>query len=96
MEEKLRQGQTFKSVADFYINSMASILEVAPDAINLDDPTLQSALSYKDAQGNYTLKPVYEMEREIKLNDERYRYTKKARTDMANLARAVAEDLGAR
>jgi hypothetical protein len=96
LESKLKEGKSFKDIADYYIYTMANTLELAPDNIDLGDTAIQSALTHVDEKGNVSMKPLWQFEREIKMNDERYRYTTKARTDMANLARDIAEMFGAR
>ena len=86
-------GLTTKQAASPYIQSMASILELDPNAVNLDDPTIAKALTGVNEQGTPTVMPLWQFERELK-KDSRWRYTKNAQDELLGTGMQVLRDLG--
>ena len=86
-------GLTTKQAASPYIQSMASILELDPNAVNLDDPTIAKALTGVNDQGTPTVMPLWQFERELK-KDSRWRYTKNAQEELLGTGMQVLRDLG--
>lgn len=86
-------GLTTKQAASPYIQSMASILELDPNAVNLDDPTISKALTGVNEQGAPTVMPLWQFERELK-KDSRWRYTKNAQDELLGTGMQVLKDLG--
>jgi hypothetical protein len=96
MQTYLDQGLTVRDVADPYIQSYASLLELTPDTVQLNDARVQKAL-----QGQQPAKPgdapqmqtLYDFERDLR-KDPRWRRTKNAREQMTNTALGVLQDMG--
>ena len=86
-------GLTTKQAASPYIQSMASILEIDPNAVNLNDPTITKALTGVNDQGAPTLMPLWQFERDLK-KDERYKYTKNAQNEYIGTGYEVLRTLG--
>lgn len=86
-------GLTTKQAASPYIQSMASILELDPNAINLNDPTITKALTGVNEQGAPTVMPLWQFERDLK-KDDRWRYTKNAQDELIGTGMQVLRDLG--
>lgn len=86
-------GLTTKQAASPYIQSMASILELDPNAVNLDDPTISKALTGVSEQGTPAVMPLWQFERELK-KDSRWRYTKNAQDELLGTGMQVLRDLG--
>jgi hypothetical protein len=86
-------GLTTKQAASPYIQSMASILELDPNAVNLDDPTISKALTSVNEQGAPTVMPLWQFERDLK-KDSRWRYTKNAQDELLGTGMQVLKDLG--
>jgi hypothetical protein len=86
-------GLTTKQAASPYIQSMASILELDPNAVNLDDPTISKALTGVNEQGAPAVMPLWQFERELK-KDSRWRYTKNAQEELLGTGMQVLRDLG--
>jgi len=86
-------GLTTKQAASPYIQSMASILELDPNAVNLDDPTIAKALTGVNEQGTPAVMPLWQFERELK-KDSRWRYTKNAQEELLGTGMQVLRDLG--
>jgi hypothetical protein len=83
----LDQGLDLDAVYAPYRNTMASILEINPDSISLNDSLLRSAI-----QGDKEM-PIYDFQRQIK-RDNRWQYTDNARNEAADVATTVLRDFG--
>jgi hypothetical protein len=68
-------GLAPRQIASPYIQTMASLLELDPNSIGLNDPTVTKALTSLDDKGNPSPTPIWKFEREI-LNDPRIATTK--------------------
>jgi hypothetical protein len=86
-------GLTTKQAASPYIQSMATILELDPNSIGLNDPTLTKALTAVNEQGVPAVVPLWQFDRDLK-NDERYKYTKNAQNDYVGTGYEVLQTLG--
>lgn len=83
----LDQGLDLANVYAPYRNAMASLLEVSPDSIKLDDPLLRSAYG-PDKEIS-----VYDFKRAIR-KDPRWQYTDNAREEVSSAALKVLQDFG--
>ena len=81
------QGVDLSTIYSPYKNIMASTLEINPQTISLDDPTLRSAIT-ADAEI-----PIYEFERQLR-NDNRWQYTNQAKEEVSNATRQILRDFG--
>ena len=83
----LDQGLDLDAVYAPYRNTMASLLEVNPDSISLNDSLLRTAI-----QGDKEM-PIYDFQRQIR-KDNRWQYTNNARGEAADVATTVLRDFG--
>lgn len=83
----LDQGVDLETVYSPYKREMASILEVNEDSINLNDPTLRSAI------GPDKEMTIYDFQRALR-KDPRWQYTNNAREEVSNIALGVLRDFG--
>ena len=83
----LNQGYDLENIYAPYKNQMAAVLEVNPDQINLNDPTLRSAITDK---GDMNL---IDFKRELR-QDSRWQYTQSARDEVSSGAMKVLQDFG--
>jgi hypothetical protein len=83
----LDAGNDLEDVYLPYRSAMSTILEVPLDKINLNDPTLTSAIT---AQGNM---PLYEFKNTLR-KDPRWQYTDNARETVSNGLTQVLKDFG--
>jgi DNA-binding ferritin-like protein (Dps family) len=83
----LDEGVDLNAVYAPYKNLMARVLEIQPDAIKLDDPTLRAAI------GPDKEMPIYEFERALR-KDPRWQYTDTARQEVSDIALGVLQDFG--
>jgi hypothetical protein len=83
----LNQGYDLENVYAPYKNQMASVLEINPDQIDLNDPTLRSAITDK---GDMNL---FDFKRQLR-QDNRWQYTQSARDEVSSGALKVLQDFG--
>lgn len=83
----LDEGIDLNAVYSPYKNLMARVLEINPDSIKLDDPTLRSAIGPEKEM------PIYEFERGLR-KDPRWQYTDTARQEVSDVALEVLRDFG--
>jgi hypothetical protein len=83
----LDQGLDLDAVYAPYRNTMASLLEINPDSISLNDALLRTAI-----QGDKEM-PIYDFQRQIR-KDNRWQYTNNARNEASDVARTVLRDFG--
>jgi hypothetical protein len=83
----LDNGIDLEAIYSPYKNVMASVLEVAPDSITLNDPVLRNAIT-----GDKEV-PIYEFQRQLR-QDNRWQYTNQAKEEVSNAALKVLRDFG--
>ncbi len=81
------QGIDLDTIYSPYKQTMASILEINPDSISLNDPTLRMGIG-PDKEVS-----LYEYQRMLR-KDPRWQYTNNAREDVANSVLTVARNFG--
>jgi hypothetical protein len=100
--DKIKAGVDLKTLADPYIQSMSSILEIPYTSIDVFDPTIRSAISgdYSKvtatpgmggvSRGEYTL---YDFEKDLR-KDSRWQYTKNGKKTVADSVLRTLQDFG--
>jgi hypothetical protein len=83
----LNQGYDLAQIYAPYKQTMASILELDPEQIDLNDPTLRSAINNNGDMNIYDFKKALR-------RDNRWQYTEAARQDVSNAALSVLRDFG--
>lgn len=83
----LDQGVDLESIYAPYRKAMATVLEVNPDTISLNDPTLRGAI------GPDKEMTIYDFQRALR-KDPRWQYTDNAREEVSNAALRVLQDFG--
>lgn len=83
----LNQGYDLEQVYAPYRNTMANVLELNAEQIDLNDPTLRSAISDK---GEINL---YDFQRQLR-KDSRWQYTQNARQEVSDITLNVLRDFG--
>lgn len=83
----LDQGYDLDQIYSPYKVRMANTLEINPEEIDLNDPTLRSAISDKGEMN------LYDFERSLR-KDSRWQYTQSAREEVGNVALSVLRDFG--
>ena len=80
-------GVDLASVYSPYKTILAQTLEINPNDITLDDPTLRMAIGPDKEMS------LYEYQRALR-KDNRWQYTNQARTEASDVARTVLKDFG--
>jgi hypothetical protein len=83
----LDQGLDIKDIYAPYRNVMASVLEIAPDSISLDDKTLRTAIGPEKEMS------IYDFQRSLR-KDSRWQYTNNARQETSSTVLGVLRDFG--
>lgn len=91
--DQIKAGQTVSDIAQPYMQSMSQILEIAPGNINLFDPTIKNALSYKDKAGIATSKPLWQFQNDLR-SDDRWKKTQNAQDSVMGTAHTVLQQFG--
>lgn len=81
------QGVDLDTIYSPYKNLMANTLEINPETITLNDPTLRTAITAD------TEVPLYQFERQLR-QDNRWQYTNQARSEVADAAKKILQDFG--
>lgn len=83
----LGQGYDLDQVYAPYKNAMANVLELNPEQISLNDPTLRGAISDKGETN------LYDFQRMLR-KDSRWQYTQNARQEVGDITLNVLRDFG--
>lgn len=83
----LNQGYDLDQVYAPYKNAMANVLELNPEQISLNDPTLRGAISDKGETN------LYDFQRMLR-KDSRWQYTQNARQEVSDITLNVLRDFG--
>jgi len=87
IKKLMADGTDLDTIYAPYKNVMYQTLELNPEAIDLNDPTLRSAIG---ANGEV---PIYDFQRALR-KDARWQYTNNAREEVANSVQQVLKDFG--
>lgn len=87
VKKLLDNGMDLDAIYSPYKSTMASVLELSPESIQLSDPTLRAAIT---GQGEV---PLYDFERALR-KDNRWQYTNQARGEVANATQRILQDFG--
>jgi hypothetical protein len=83
----LDQGVDLQTIYTPYKNLMASTLEINPQTITLNDPTLRAAITTDKEV------PLYEFERQLR-KDNRWQYTNQAKSEVGDATQRILKDFG--
>ena len=83
----LDKGVDLETIYDPYRQTMASVLEINPETIKLDDPTLRAAI------GPDKEMTLFDYQRNLR-KDPRWQYTNNARETVSGIAQQVLRDFG--
>ena len=87
VKKLLDEGVDLDTVYSPYKEQMASILEINPGSISVNDPTLRMAVGPEKEM------PLYEFQKALK-KDVRWQYTANAKEDVSNSVQKVLRDFG--
>jgi hypothetical protein len=87
VKKLLADGTDLSTIYAPYKNLMYQTLEITPDAISLNDPTLRMAIGPDKEMS------IYEFQKALK-KDNRWQYTNNAKEDVSNSVQRVLKDFG--
>lgn len=87
VRDLLNQGYDLSQIYSPYRTIMSKVLEINPDQIDLNDPTLRAGITDK---GDLNL---YEYQKALR-KDNRWQYTEQANTEVSNSVKQVLQDFG--
>lgn len=91
--DQFKAGATLADIAQPYTQSMAQILEIPAGDLNLFDPTIRNALSWKDDTGKAASKPLWQFQNDLR-TDARWKKTQNAQDATMGVAHKVLQDFG--
>jgi len=93
LAKRIDAGETIASIADPFKQAYSKVLEVDPNAINLDDRLIKQALQGKDDKGQPAVQSLWQFEDTLR-NDSRWSRTQNARDSAAATAHGVLQSFG--
>jgi len=81
------QGIDLSAIYAPYKNIMANTLEIPSTTIDMNDPTLRSAITAESEI------PLYEFERQLR-KDNRWQYTNQAKSEVSSATQKILQDFG--
>jgi len=91
--DQFKTGATLSDIAQPYLQSMSTILELAPGSVNLFDPTVRNALNFKGTDGKVTNKPLWQFQADLR-SDPRWTKTQNAQDSLMGVGKKVLQDFG--
>lgn len=92
--KQIEGGQSVQDIAQPYLQSMATILELPPGSVNLFDTTIKKALTYTNKSTlQKEAKPLWQFENELRA-DPRWKQTKNAQDSLMQVGHKILADFG--
>lgn len=91
--KQIASGQNLSDIASPYMQDYQKILEVGPGQTNLYDPTIISALQYKDPTGQNTSMPLWQFDQSLR-SDPRWKQTQNAQDSVMGTAHSILQAFG--
>jgi hypothetical protein len=92
-EKQLRAGSSLQDLAQPYAQSMAQVLELPPGQVNMFDPTIRKAMSYKDSAGQAAPQPLWDFQNSLR-KDPRWAKTQNAQDAAMGTAHKILSEFG--
>ena len=93
LADRVRAGETLADISSPYRQSMAALLEMNPDAVTTQDPTIRQALAAKDKDGKPVLQTLFDFENSVR-KDQRWLKTKNAQDAAMSTTKKILNDWG--
>jgi hypothetical protein len=90
---EIDSGKTISDLAQPYIQTMASVLEISEPTLDVNNAYIKRALQYRDPEGRVMPQPLWEFEKTLK-GDWRYQYTKGAHNESYDMLQKIGQDWG--
>lgn len=86
-------GRTVQDIAEPYVQKMASILELNPADVGINDKLIQKALRQRTADGKPAAMDLSDFEDMLR-QDDRWQYTDNARQEVSSVVAQLAQAFG--
>ena len=83
--QEIKAGMNVVDVASPYVQSMASILELNPTSVGMDDRTIRKAMTHRNEKGEAQPMSIADFEDSLR-GDKRWQYTDQAHEQMQGYA----------
>jgi hypothetical protein len=93
LQQQINSGLTVADVADPYKQEMANLLEMDPNGIKPQDPTILKGLQASTPEGGFQLMPLWQYQNMLR-QDPRWSTTDNARNSLLGTAGSVLRELG--
>lgn len=93
LKPQMDAGMTVADVAGSYVKNMADTLELNPDSIKVQDPTVMKALQSPDGKGGFQLMPLWQFNQMLK-QDPRWLQTDNANSELMGRAGGLLKNMG--
>jgi hypothetical protein len=93
LSDKIDAGLNPRKIADAYIANTVNILEKGPTSVDMFNPYVKQALTYKDKDGNYALPTADEHARMLREKPE-WLDTRNAKTTLMSAADGILRQMG--
>jgi hypothetical protein len=93
LADRIESGETLADIADPYQQTMASLLEMNPESLSMNDPMIRQALASKSQDGKVGLSTLYDFENKVR-QDKRWLKTQGAQDSVMGTAHKVLADFG--
>jgi hypothetical protein len=91
--KQLQEGQTMTQIADPYVQTIAQTLELNPSDVDFYDPSVQRALTARNAKGEPAPMALWQVQ-DMMRQDPRYDHTKQAVSDAYSMINQIGKDWG--
>ncbi len=91
--DDIRKGLNVEDLTSAYKQTMADMLELDPDEIDLQDETLQKAFNSVDDSGKPSAVPLWKFKNDLR-QDERWQYTDNAYNEVGMAVEGAARMMG--
>jgi hypothetical protein len=90
---RVSRDRSVRDLAEGYVRTIANLLELDYEDVNLSDPLLQRAFTNLDKDNNPALMPLWEFKKQAR-QDDRWQYTDNARDTYMSAASKFSQALG--
>jgi len=91
--DDIDRGMTVQDIAEPYRQSMARLLELNPESVDLNDSMIRRALTATDQNGKPVAMPLWEFENKVR-EDPRWVRTKNAQDTFMSVGRSILTQMG--
>jgi hypothetical protein len=92
-KEKIMAGVDARDLASGYINVMSQTFEIAPEAVDINDPYIRQAMTGVDEQGNPVQLGLWDFQTKLR-EDPRWMGTKQATDKMSTIGNDILKMFG--